>query len=172
MSIQASELTAGFRIRRAVLEDMERVGEIARQAWQRIHASTTEIMGEEMHAVLCANWEDEKTAAVRRHWEAHPAWFRVVAATETGSVVAFLTFSIDRRKSLGRITNNAVAPEAQGRGLGTAMYYFALDCFRSEGLRFACVGTGLDEGHAPARRAYEKAGFNIAQPQVTYYRYL
>ncbi len=172
MSLPDSELAAGFRIRRAALEDMERVGEIARQAWQRIHASTTEIMGEEMHAALCANWEAEKTAAVRRHWEAHPEWFRVVVASETGSVAAFLTFSIDRKKSLGRITNNAVAPEAQGRGLGTAMYRYALDCFRSERLRFACVGTGLDEGHAPARRAYEKAGFNIVQPQVTYYQYL
>ncbi|MDE2998173.1 MAG: GNAT family N-acetyltransferase [Gemmatimonadota bacterium] len=172
MSLQDSELTAGFQIRRAVLKDMERVGEIARQAWQRIHASAAEIMGEEMHAVLCANWEDEKTEAVRRHLEAHPEWFRVVVAAETERVVAFLTFSIDRKKSLGRITNNAVAPEAQGKGLGTAMYRYALDCFRSEGLRFACVGTGLDEGHAPARRAYEKAGFNIAQPQVTYYRYL
>ncbi len=84
MSIPASELTAGFRIRRAAQEDMERVGKIARQAWQRIHASTTEIMGEEMHAVLCANWEDEKTAAVRRHWEAHPEWFRVVVAHGDG----------------------------------------------------------------------------------------
>lgn len=172
MSIPDSELAAGFQIRRAASGDMERVGEIARQAWQRIHASTSEIMGEKMHAVLCANWEDEKTAAVRRHWEAHPEWFRVVVATQTERVAAFLTFSIDQRKSLGRITNNAVAPEAQGNGLGTAMYRYALDCFRSEGLRFACVGTGLDEGHAPARRAYEKAGFNIAQHQVMYYQYL
>ena len=167
-----SELVPGFRIRPAVREEMDRVGEIAREAWQRIHASTAEIMGEGMHAVLCANWKQEKTAAVRRHWQSNPEWFRVVAATETGNVVAFLTFSIDRGKSLGRITNNAVAPEAQGKGLGTAMYRYALGCFRSEGLRFASVGTGLDEGHAPARRAYEKAGFNIAQPQVTYYQYL
>ena len=172
MSRPESELTPGFQIRRAASEDMERVGEIARQAWRRIHASSVEIMGDEMHAVLCANWEEEKTAAVRRHWESNPEWFRVVAALETGNVVAFLTFSIDREKSLGRITNNAVAPEAQGKGLGTAMYRYALDCFRSEGLRFACVGTGLDEGHDPARRAYEKAGFNIAQPHVTLYQYL
>ena len=172
MSRPHFELVSGFRIRNAVAKDMERVGEIARQAWQRIHDSTAGIMGEEMHAVLCANWEEEKTAAVLRHWTRHSDWFRVVEINGTGSVVAFLTFSIDRGKSLGRITNNAVAPEIQGKGIGTAMYRYALDLFRSEGLRFAAVGTGLDEGHAPARRAYEKVGFNIAQPQVTYYQYL
>ncbi len=172
MSRPESELTPGFRIRKAVPEDMDRVGEIAREAWRRIHDSSTQILGEEMHGVLCANWEEEKTAAVRRHWEQFPEWFRVVEAMERRKVVAFLTYRIDRGKSMGRITNNAVAPEVQGKGIGTAMYRYALRCFRSEGLRFAAVGTGLDEGHAPARRAYEKVGFNIAQPQVTYYQYL
>ena len=172
MSRPNAELAPGFQIRHAGPADLDRVGEIARQAWQRIHDSTVEIMGREMHAVLCENWEAEKTAAVHGHWKRHPDWFRVVAAKGAGSVVAFLTFSIDRGKSLGRITNNAVAPEMQGMGIGTAMYRYALDLFRSEGLRFAAVGTGLDEGHAPARRAYEKVGFNIAQPQVTYYQYL
>lgn len=172
MSRHNAELAPGFQIRHAVREDMDRVGEIARQAWQRIHDSSVEIMGEEMHALLCENWEAEKTAAVQGHWKRHPDWFRVVVLAQTGQVVAFLTFSIDRGKSLGRITNNAVAPETQGNGIGTAMYRYALDLFRTEGLRFAAVGTGLDVGHAPARRAYKKVGFNIAQPQVTYYQYL
>ncbi|MBT4097360.1 MAG: GNAT family N-acetyltransferase, partial [Gemmatimonadetes bacterium] len=34
------------------------------------------------------------------------------------------------------------------------------------------VGTGLDDAHAPARRAYERAGFDIAQQDVTYYKKL
>lgn len=167
-----AEIAPGYRIRRAVQEDMDRVGEIARQAWVRIHKSAAEIMGEEMHGVLCAGWEAQKEAAVRGHQERYPDWFRVVEAVETGEVVAFVTFRIDGARSLGTIGNNAVAPEAQGRGVGTAMYRYVLDLFREAGLRFASVGTGLDEGHAPARRAYEKAGFNIAQPQVTYYQYL
>ena len=29
------------------------------------------------------------------------------------------------------------------------------------GMRVATVGTGRDSSHAPARRAYEKAGFNV-----------
>ena len=34
------------------------------------------------------------------------------------------------------------------------------------------VGTGGDPSHAPARRAYEKAGFGPAIPSLYYYRAL
>jgi hypothetical protein len=39
-------------------------------------------------------------------------------------------------------------------------------------MRFAKVHTGLDPSHAPARRAYEKAGFTTQLPTVDYYRKL
>jgi len=44
--------------------------------------------------------------------------------------------------------------------------------FRQEGMRYAKVTTGLDEAHARARRAYERAGFNVRQEDVTYYKEL
>ena len=34
------------------------------------------------------------------------------------------------------------------------------------------VSTGLDEGHAPARRAYERAGFEKHLDSVTYCKML
>ena len=171
MSGQTAEFIPGYQIREALPEDLWRALEIAKHAWKRIHDSALEIMGEAMHAVLCANWEDRKAEAVMGQWERHPEWFRVVES-EGGGVVAFLTFRVDAERSLGTILNNAVAPEMQGRGIGTAMYRYALNFFREEGMAYASVGTGLDEGHAPARRAYEKAGFTIAQPHVTYYQIL
>ena len=70
---------------------MDRVGQIARQAWVRIHESSTKILGEELHGVLCANWEENKEAQVRDHWERHPDWFRVVEAVETGAVVGYVS---------------------------------------------------------------------------------
>ena len=167
-----STIAPGYRVRRATEGDMDRVGEIARQAWVRIHDSFEKILGEELHGVLCADWEENKEAQVRGHWERHPEWFRVVEAVESGAVVAFVTFRMDETESMGTIGNNGVAPELAGKGIGTAMYQYVLDLFRQAGLKYACVGTGLDEGHAPARRAYEKAGFNIAQEKVTYYKYL
>jgi ribosomal protein S18 acetylase RimI-like enzyme len=161
-----------YVIRPADEKEAKRAGQIARAAWVPIHEVSIQIRGKAMHDVLCANWADEKEAAVVNHWKRTPEWFRVVEDTASREVVAFVTFRMDREKFLGLILNNAVAPEAQGKGLGTLMYSHVLDLFRSEGLRFASVGTGLDEGHAPARRAYEKAGFNIQQPTVTYYQYL
>jgi len=52
------------------------------------------------------------------------------------------------------------------------MYAAALERMRAQGMRYARVRTGLDEAHAPARRAYTKAGFDIAIPSVEYYRSL
>ncbi|MCZ6680440.1 MAG: GNAT family N-acetyltransferase [Candidatus Poribacteria bacterium] len=165
-------MTNTYHIRPATDSDLDRVANIARQAWGRIHQSYRQIIGDEMHRDLCADWEAEKEGQVRRHWQQHPDWFRVVECAETREVVGFITFRVDAAKSMGTIGNNAVAPEAQGNGIGTMMYNYVLDLFRKHGLKYACVTTGLDEGHASARRAYEKVGFDIARPDVTYYKYL
>jgi ribosomal protein S18 acetylase RimI-like enzyme len=161
-----------YHIRNANENDLNRVAEIALQAWARIHDSYRKIMGAQMHHDLHADWEVNKEAQVRGHWKNHPEWFRVVESVETGAVVGFITFRIDAANSMGIIGNNAVAPGAQGRGIGTMMYDDVLERFRAHGLKYASVTTGLDEGHAPARRAYEKAGFDIVRPDVTYYQYL
>ena len=172
MPDEVVEILPGYQIRKARRGDIGRISDIAKHAWQRIHDSTTEIMGKEMHGVLCANWEERKAQAVRGHWERNPECVRVVVEATDGAVVAFLTFRLDPSRSLGTIGNNAVSPDCQGKGIGTAMYQYVLDLFREEGMAYASVGTGLDEGHAMARRAYEKAGFNIEQPHVTYYKEL
>jgi ribosomal protein S18 acetylase RimI-like enzyme len=143
---------------------------IARRAWARIHASYRDRLGEELHTRLYPQWEVEKEAALRRQWETHPG--RMWVAEVEGEVRGFFTFSLDTGRRVGTILNNAVDPSAQGRGLGTAMYAFVLDLFRTAGMEYARVHTGLDEGHAPARRAYEKAGFDRTIPDVTYYRKL
>jgi hypothetical protein len=37
------------------------------------------------------------------------------------------------------------------------------------GLTGATVYTGLDEGHAPARAQYRKAGFRLSTPHIRYF---
>lgn len=163
---------AGYGIRRGTPEDVAPACEIAKKAWVRIHDSFRAIMGGEMHDVLCAAWEERKAGQVRGHFDRTPDRFYVVVQQEDNRVVGFITFQIDEEKSLGTIGNNAIDPICQGKGVGAAMYDYVLDLFRTKGLRFASVTTGLDEGHAPARRAYEKAGFDIRQENVTYYKEL
>jgi hypothetical protein len=70
-----------------------------------------------------------------------------------------------REQALGSLRERFWLPEQQ-------MYAFALDRFRSEGMRWANVDTGLDDGHAPARRAYERAGFDISISSIRYYKEL
>jgi hypothetical protein len=40
---------------------------------------------------------------------------------------------------------------------------------KQAGMRLAVVGTGGEDGHAPARRSYEKAGYT-GLPLVRYYK--
>lgn len=160
------------RIRLGDEGDLERVGEIIRRAWKPVYEIYRNEMGEELYRVLFDNWGNPIETNVRRHQARHPDWFYVVTSVETTEVVAFITFWLDREKQMGTIGLNAVAPESQGQGIGKMMYTYVLDLFRQEGLKYAAVRTGLEEGHVPARRAYEKAGFNIVRKDVRYYMYL
>ena len=55
----------------------------------------------------------------------------------------------------------AVDPAAQNRGTGTALTEFATAWLRDAGMRIAMVETGGDDGHAAARRVYERAGYKL-----------
>ena len=73
---------------------------------------------------------------------------------------------------IGTIMTNAVSRDYRGHGIGVRMYEFILNVMREKGAQYAKVLTGGDDGHAPARRAYTKAGFSASLPSVTYYREL
>ena len=71
-------------------------------------------------------------------------------------------------RKIGIISNNAVDPCCGVKGVGQEMYRAVLEYFRKAGMLLAQVTTGLDEAHAPARRAYERAGFGLHTESVTY----
>ena len=71
----------------------------------------------------------------------------------------------------GEISILGVDPDRQGTGIGTALTLFALERLREAGMGVAMVETGGDPGHAPARRAYEKAGFALL-PIARYFKNL
>ena len=49
------------------------------------------------------------------------------------------------------------------------MYGFLKGELLKKGCQYARVHTGLDDGHAPARRAYERTGFAHPVPRIVYY---
>ena len=159
----------GIRDLRAT--DIPRVLEIAVAAWTPIFASFRQILGEELFEAAFPNWQEDKKRQVRGACDSSsPAM--VCVAEKEGMVVGFVTFYAKVSSGIGEIGNNAVHPEFQGRGIAPQMYQHAFDRLRERGMRFVKVGTGGDPSHAPARRAYAKAGFAIQLPGVEYYRKL
>ncbi len=111
-----------YQIRAATGDDLDRIGEIIRQAWEPIFGLHEEKWGEELFEVLYANWPENIKASVGRHLAEHPDWAFVVASRETGEVVAFITYLLDTKKGIGIVGLNAVAAGLQGQGIGTKMY--------------------------------------------------
>ena len=98
--------------------------------------------------------------------------WEVYVAEVAGEVVGFVSVQLNRDTGVGEIGLNAVDPAHAGRGVGTEMYDFAVTRMKEAGMTVATVGTGGDPSHAPARRAYQKAGFGVEIPSVWMYRKL
>lgn len=64
-----------------------------------------------------------------------------------------------------------VDPDYQRRGIAMSLTDFAVDRMKEAGMEIAMVETGGDWGHAPARAAYEKAGFRVL-PLARYFKKL
>lgn len=157
-------------IRALRAEDIERVCEIAVAAWEPIFAGFRELLGEELFGLAHPDWRAEKASQVR--WVCRNEPWHVVVTEVDGEVVGFLSYRFDEQRSMGEIGNNAVHPDFQGRGIGTAQCRHALQAFRRQGLRCASVWTGLDDSHAPARAMYQQVGFDRALPGVQYWQRL
>ncbi len=147
--------------------DLAWVMETADKAWRGINAAYRRAYGDELFAVLVPDEHGRKGKEIRDVCAEQPE--RVFICEEGGRRVGFIHAPLDTARRIGIIGNNAVDPDCGLKGIGQQMYCFVLDGFRAAGMRFANVDTGLDEGHAPARRAYERAGFNISISSIRYY---
>lgn len=137
-------------------------------AWQRVHDSYIALLGSDLHELAFSGWQGAKADAVGEAIRQHPDLALVATAGE--AIVGFVTYEIDAAHRIGEIGNNAVDPAWQGRGIATALYRAALERMRAAGLRGARVRTGLDDGHAAARAAYERVGFQLGLPSIMYYQ--
>ena len=151
-------------------EDLPIIMDIGNRAWREIYRMFRETYGDELFSLLVPNEKTAKGEQIKAHCEKHPEW--VFICEEKGKIVGFITFTLDYEKRIGEIGNNARDPDCKLKGIGQQMYQAVFDYFRAHGMLYAKVGTGLDYAHAPARRAYERAGFNIHHEDITYYKKL
>ena len=161
----------GLSIRDLRAGDAETLAQMAVEAWRPIYASYRGILGDDLFTAAFPNWEEKKAGQIRTAC-AEGSRASVYVAEKGGQIVGFVTFYLDQSTKVGEIGNNAVSPDWQGQGIGTAMYERGFENLRSRGARAVRVGTGGDASHAPARRAYEKVGFNAQIPSVEFYRLL
>ncbi len=91
---------------------------------------------------------------------------RVIVAELEGKVVGYASFDLDHERKVGTVSDNAVAPEYRGRGIGTALQTRVKEILKQEGMQYAMVTT-MEHDH-PARRVYEKVGFEEIARSIHY----
>ena len=159
----------GATLRHAVEDDLPTIDELTIRCYSPIQASYVEMLGDELYEAVRLEpeltWEQRKIAQNRRLFAEAPGQVWVLE-DGGGAVFGFVTFWLFPAQRYGHLDNNGVDPAHAGEGWATFMYRQVLEHFRSLGLRYAHVDTGLDDAHIPARRAYAAVGFDRAVPEV------
>jgi GNAT superfamily N-acetyltransferase len=152
-------------IRSANDSDAAHLEHVRRAAFAPVFASFRAILGEDISQVTQAR-DDQAQAEYLASLLIPDSGWELYVAEHAGLVVGFVSVQLNRETSIGEIGLNAVHPDWAGAGIGTAMYDAVLERMREAGMRVATVSTGGDSSHAPARRAYQKAGFNVGIPSI------
>lgn len=157
-----------MRIREWNENDLERVMAITVAAWTPVYDGYRKALGPAIFDAVHADWEERKKRSIL-HSCRQGGGVAVYVVEIEGDVAAFIGYRIDTERKCGVIGDNAVDPAYQGRGIASEMYRFVLGKMKERGMTVAAVVTGGDEAHIPARRAYEKVGFDKVVPSVRYY---
>jgi len=121
---------------------------------------------ERMYGLLRGStWAERKCREIDDDIAAEPEGV-LVAETEEGEVVGYITTTTDEMSGIGRIPNLAVAPDCQGQGIGTQLINAALDRFDEMGMELAKIET-LETNEA-GRGLYPRFGFEELVRQVHY----
>jgi GNAT superfamily N-acetyltransferase len=151
--------------------DLSALQHIRQAAFAPVFRSFRAIVGEQIAAIGLASAELEQSQlldAICTPGSPH----HVLVAMAGSEAVGFVSFTIDADKRIGEIGLNAVHPDHAGHGIGSLLYRRAMARMKALGAELVTVGAGNDPSHAPARRAYEKAGFGPGIPSIYLYKLL
>lgn len=152
-------------IRLAHTKDAGRLEAIRQAAFAPVFASFRAILGNEIYDLAQAP-EDATQAKLLASMFTPASDWELYVAEVASEIVGFVSVQINRDTKVGEIGLNAIDPSYAGRGIGTEMYNFSVSRMKEAGMKVATVATGGDPSHAPARRAYRKAGFLVEIPSV------
>jgi ribosomal protein S18 acetylase RimI-like enzyme len=157
------------RIRPYEDSDADGVVDLSLRAWAPVFASLEDLLGRELFLLLHGDWRHYQARAVREVLNDDDV---EVWVAETDKVSGFVAIKVtDSERLIGEVWMLAVDPDAQRRGMGSALTTFATERLREAGMRIAMIDTGGDAGHAPARRVYERADYTLL-PIARYWKVL
>jgi GNAT superfamily N-acetyltransferase len=150
--------------------DLETVVEFSLRAWAPVFASVRDVLGDDIFLRLHPDWKANQSEAIRSSCTNDER--DVFVAVVNGRPVGFVTIALNAfHERMGVIDIIGVDPDFQRRGVSSRLTEFATEHMRNRGMDIAVVETGGDRGHAPARAAYETAGFTLL-PIARYFRLL
>jgi ribosomal protein S18 acetylase RimI-like enzyme len=152
-------------MRPASADDLPYLDDVRQAAFAPVFTSFRSMLGEKIYELAQAR-EDRAQGGLLVSLLASESGWTVYVAEVDATVVGFMAIQLSQDTHVGEIGLNAVHPDHAGKGVGTTMYDFAIARMREAGMQVATVATGGDPSHAPARRAYEKAGFTVQIPSV------
>lgn len=136
----------------------EEVVDLSLAAWAPVFESLRQAMLPEVfEAFYRGDWRRAQKTAVEAVC-ADPEVHVVVACVEE-RVAGFAALKTHEDDRMGEVYMIAVHPDFQRRGIATELMDWSNKWFADQGMSIVMVETGGDPGHAPARRAYEAAGF-------------
>jgi len=157
---------ANARIRLLVEGDVAEIVELSLLAWAPVFESMEKVLGVRIFHLIWPDWRRSQREGIEGACRAKDKYHVLVAELD-GRVVGFIAYEL--KGETGEEVLLAVHPEFQRRGIATQLNQAALDAMKAAGMKMAVAETGGDEGHAPARRAYEKAGYT-GLPLVRYFK--
>jgi GNAT superfamily N-acetyltransferase len=141
-------------------DDTKAIVEFSLRAWEPVFTSVRTVLGEDLFLRLHPNWRADQAEAVRSSCTNDER--DVFVAVADGRPVGFVAVALNAfHERMGWIEIIGVDPDYQRRGISSRLTEHAIDHMRGHGMEIAVVETGGDPGHAPARAAYEAAGFTL-----------
>jgi len=159
-------MTAQVRIRTFGGTDLGDVVELSLIAWEPVFESFERVLGPRVYSLVWPDWRKSQREGVEGACKAKDR-YHVLIAEFDGRVVGFIAYEL--KGETGDVVLLAVHPKFQKRGIATQLNQAALAEMKAVGVKMAVAETGGEDGHAPARRAYERAGYT-GLPLVRYFK--
>ena len=157
-------------IRPATSSDLPDLVHMTSLSFEPIFTSFKRVMGDDIYDFVYPDWKKAQQETVETYF-ANPEKYHAWVAEVDGDLAGLLVLVFDEQSKTGELEFLMVHPSHQKQGIAASLNAFTFDQMREHGMQLVAVGTGGDDGHAAARRAYEKAGYT-ALPIVRYYKKL